>query len=276
MRIVADLKHDAYAPDRAGYRWVKVDPQLEGSFDGLVIRVGVHSIDVSVKLDPQDLTERDLLEVKKTRDELGRPAVSFELTPDGARRFGALTRAHLPEDEGAFKSHLAMIVEGVVVSMPVINSEIRDAAIIQFGRDPRPREVDRVAALLADAAAYNAPPKAKAVVDQADAIREAKAVDLPALAEADRVAIESAASGSRMILQNTKYVEQFRRALKPSEVPPSGGMVAATLLFYRDKELIRKVWVYEGGEWGFERPGTSWTTGSNAELWRLVKPRLLK
>ena len=161
--------------------------------------------------------------------------------------------------------------------MPAINAEIRDSGIIVFGEDTRPEEIGRVVKLLADAAAYNAPPpKAKAVRDQAEAIREAKAVDLPALAEANRVTIESAASGSRMTLRNPKSVESIRRALRPSEVPPSGGELAVTLFFFHDEELIRKVWVYEGGEWGFERPGTSWTTGSDAELWRLVKPGLLK
>ena len=278
MRFAADQKHDADARDNVGYRWVKVVPGGHMSLDGLVTRVDpVKAQMVLVKLDPQNLTERDLLEVKTTRDERGRPAISFKLTRDGSERFGTLTRAHLPEEKGTFKYRLALIVEGVVVLMPAINSEIRDRGIIEFGEDTRPEEIDRVAKLLADAAAYNAPPlKTKMVKDQAEAIREAKAVDLPALAEANRICIESKDGESRIILKDPKSVESYRRALRPSETPPSAGKVAATLLFYRDDELIRKVWVCEGGEWGFERPGTSWTTGSDAELWRLVASRLMK
>ena len=230
-------------------------------------------------LDPQDITERDLLVVKKVPDERGQPAISFRLTPDGAKRFGAMTRAHLPKNEGEFvqRYRLALIVQGTVVATPFVNSEIRDAGIIEFGDGSAHKEFDRVVQLLAGAAAYNAPPPtAKAVSDQADAIREAKAVDLPALAEANRISIESAASGSQSNLVNPKSVDLFRQALQPRQVPPGGGELAATLSFFRDQKLIRKIWVYDGGEWGFERPGTSWTTGSDIELWRLVKARLLK
>jgi hypothetical protein len=161
--------------------------------------------------------------------------------------------------------------------MPVINSEIRDRGIIGFGGEQRPGEIDRLIRVLADAAASNAPPpKAKAVADQAEAVREADAVDLPALASANLLSIESAATGARVILGSPSLVEPYRRALRPHEVPPSGGLVAATLRFYHDEELIRTVWVYKGGEWGFERPGTKWTTGADAGLWRLVKARLTK
>ena len=278
MRFAADQKHDGDSPGKPGYRWVKVDPGGRMSLDGLVTRVDPEKGQmVLVKLDLQNLTERDLLEAKATRDERGRPAISFRLTREGSERFGTLTRAHLPEEKGLFRYRLALIAQGVVVSMPAINSEVRDSGIIEFGEETPPEEIDRVVRLLADAAAYNAPPpKAKAVKDQAEAIREAKAVDLPALAEANSITIESASSGSRMILKDPKTIASFRRALRPIEVPPSAGMVAATLQFFRDDEMIRKVWVYRGGEWGFDRPGTRWTTGADAELWRLVESGLLK
>ena len=73
-----------------------------------------------------------------------------------------------------------LIVEGSVVSIPSINSEIRDAGIIDFGRIPQPDENDRLIKRLAGAAALNAlPPKAKAVRDQAEAIREARSLIFP-------------------------------------------------------------------------------------------------
>ena len=65
----------------------------------------------------------------------------------------------------------------------------------------------------------------------------------------------------------------FRDALKPRDVHPSAGERAATLIFSRGDEPIREVWVYEGGEWGFVRPGTKWTIGKSDELWGLLNPR---
>ena len=66
----------------------------------------------------------------------------------------------------------------------------------------------------------------------------------------------------------------MRQALRPREVPPSGGVTAATLSFYRGPHLLRTVWVIEGGEWGFDRPGTRHTTGEDPDLWRLIREHL--
>jgi preprotein translocase subunit SecD len=160
MRIAADPKHDPGAPTKAGYRWVKVDPRNRESLEGLFTRVEAgKGRMLLVKLDSQDVTERDLREVEATPDERGRPAIAFWLTRGGARRFGALTRAHLPEDQGAFKYHLALIVEGMVVGLPTIQSEIGDSGVIQFGDNTEPKEIDRLLKRLADAAASNAPAK---------------------------------------------------------------------------------------------------------------------
>ena len=249
IRFAADQRHDADASDHNGYRWVKVDPPTSQSLEGLVAKVDNDKAQmVLVKLDPQDITERDLLVVKKVPDERGRPAISFQLTPDGAKRFGAITRAHLPVNKGEFvhRYRLALIVQGTVVALPMVNSEVRDAGIIEFGDlGAAPKEFDRVVQLLAGAAACAPPPTAKAVSDQADAIREAKAVDLPALADANRISIESAASGSQLNLANLKSVDPFVQALQPRQVPPGGGELAATLSFFRDQKLIRKIWVYD-------------------------------
>jgi hypothetical protein len=143
FRIVADSTHDADAREGPGYRWFKVNPRCEGTFDGLVTREENGKVTaVLVKLDPQNVTERDVERVAQDKDERGEPSLSFFLTSDGAKRLGALTRAHLPANGGAFKYHLAVIVDGVVFSIPVINGEIRDAGIIQFGGVPRPGEID--------------------------------------------------------------------------------------------------------------------------------------
>lgn len=156
MRIAADPRHDAEgAADR--YRFFKLDPRIRPRLERVITKVepGQGRV-ILVKLDPQNLTERDLLEVKATPDERGLPAMAFRLTRDGATRLRALTRAHLPEEQGKFSYHLAIIVEDVVVVLPVITSEIGDSGILQFSDDTPPKDVERMLKLLADAAASNA------------------------------------------------------------------------------------------------------------------------
>ena len=38
--------------------------------------------------------------------------------------------------------------------------------------------------------------------------------------------------------------------------------------------MLRRAWVFKGGEWGFERPGTKWTTGREAALWKVIRKHL--
>jgi hypothetical protein len=119
-------------------------------------------------------------------------------------------------------------------------------------------------------------PAVRKVDDQSDAIREARRVDLPLLDRADRVVIEESkqAGGRRVTLTKRERIREVVRALKTRAVAPSGGLTAVTLRFYPDGRLLRKAWVFEGGEWGFERPGTSWTTGRERELWKVIQRRL--
>ena len=70
-----------------------------------------------------------------------RPSGSSSPGP-GPRKFGALTREHLPEANDTFKYQLGIILDGRLMSAPVINSEIRDAGIIELGKDARPEEVE--------------------------------------------------------------------------------------------------------------------------------------
>lgn len=120
-------------------------------------------------------------------------------------------------------------------------------------------------------------PAVKKVESQADAIEEAKKVDLPLLEKADKVVIDEAkpgGGGRRITLDKTDAIKELRDALKPSKVPPSGGVNAATITFYKGDTALRKVWVFKGGEWGFDRPGTSWTTGDETDLWKVVQKHL--
>ena len=62
---------------------------------------------------------------------------------EGGRKFGALTREHLPEENGNFKYQLAILLDNVVQSAPSINSEIRDSGIIEGGSQGfSPKELD--------------------------------------------------------------------------------------------------------------------------------------
>jgi RNA polymerase sigma factor (sigma-70 family) len=169
FRIVADAAHDraavekAKAPDGlknppAGYRWAALDDRFIAVrfAEGELVREGdgpdgkPHKY-VLIKLDPQNLTEKGLAEVKVDNDPRNLPAVFLRFSPDGSRRLGELTRTHLPEDTAAgntFKYKLAIILDGAVVATPVINTEVRDAAMIEFAGVLQAEEFRDIAARL--------------------------------------------------------------------------------------------------------------------------------
>jgi len=271
LRFVATEKHDE--PVSPDYQWVKLDPRVKLPLDGLIVRKEGNDTLVALKHDLQNITERDLTRVTKIENDLEEPAISFLMTRAGGRRLGVLTRSHLPEEGGSFKHHLAIVVQGVVVAAPMVLAEIHDAGVVEFGPQ-QPAEVEHIVQLLAKAAAYNAPPTARAVKDRAEAVREAKDVDLPALEKADRLIVEATRNNWRWNVNDANLVREFAKALTPSDAAARGGELKASLIFLKGEEPIRTVWVREGGEWGFERPSASWTTGSSPELWRLLTRRI--
>ena len=117
-------------------------------------------------------------------------------------------------------------------------------------------------------------PPVKAAKDQEDALHLARKIDLPLLEKADKVVIEESVGGRRHTIQKADDIKELREALKVSEQQPSGGKNAVTILFYRKDDLIRKVWVFKSGEWGFERPSISWTTGHQRDLWEVDQKHL--
>lgn len=70
------------------------------------------------------ITGRDLRSASPTRDSYGRPAVSFLLSPEGAKLFGTATGENIGRG-------LAIILDGKVVSAPRINARITDSGIIE-------------------------------------------------------------------------------------------------------------------------------------------------
>jgi preprotein translocase subunit SecD len=65
----------------------------------------------------------DLREASMTRDENGRPEVSFLLTPDGGKRFKAFTTAHVQE-------YLAVVLDNKVMEVARIDEPIGDSGRI--------------------------------------------------------------------------------------------------------------------------------------------------
>jgi SecD/SecF fusion protein len=93
----------------------------------------------------QEVTGKYLRQVRPDYDERLQPAVRFEFDRRGATRFSKLTREHLPEEGDAFKYQLAIILDNLVMSAPVINSEIRDSGIIEGGPQGfKPKEVEHL------------------------------------------------------------------------------------------------------------------------------------
>jgi preprotein translocase subunit SecD len=72
------------------------------------------------------ITGRDLRNSRRSQDQYGSPAVSFSLTPDGAKKFGAYTGAHIGD-------RMAIVLDNKVRSAPSIRSQIDDQGIIEGG-----------------------------------------------------------------------------------------------------------------------------------------------
>jgi preprotein translocase subunit SecD len=72
------------------------------------------------------VTGRDLKGAYPSRDENGRPAVSFNLNADGAQRFGRVTGDNIGKQ-------LAIVLDKVIQSAPRINGRITDSGIITGG-----------------------------------------------------------------------------------------------------------------------------------------------
>jgi preprotein translocase subunit SecD len=72
------------------------------------------------------VTGRDLKGAYPSRDENGRPAVSFNLNAEGAQRFGRVTGDNIGKQ-------LAIVLDKVIQSAPRINGRITDSGIITGG-----------------------------------------------------------------------------------------------------------------------------------------------
>jgi SecD/SecF fusion protein len=85
------------------------------------------------KVDRQNVDGRLLSKAESQQDEHFQPAVGFTFGREGGRKFRQLTSEHLPEEQGAFKYRLAILLDNVVQSAPGIEAEIGASGIITGG-----------------------------------------------------------------------------------------------------------------------------------------------
>lgn len=116
----------------------------------------------------------------------------------------------------------------------------------------------------------------KPATNQRTALRMAQQEDIPALDAADKIVIQTApwAGAKEVAITSAAHLKQLRSALIVKETPPSGGETWATLTWMNGERTIREIWVFDYGEWGFERPSTSWTIGHNGELVAIINKHL--
>lgn len=100
-------RYDGKVPD--GYEILSGAPEAtsSGSF-------GAYLVETEAKV-----TGADLKDARVSRDEMNMPAVSFEFDRNGAKRFGTLTEQNIDKA-------LAIVLDGMVQSAPVIRSRITD------------------------------------------------------------------------------------------------------------------------------------------------------
>lgn len=77
--------------------------------------------DQTMKLGPTLMTGKAIKSAQVDTDDLGRPKVSFQLTPEGTKKFAEITRRMAPA-----KKQLAIILDGKVVSAPTVQSAITE------------------------------------------------------------------------------------------------------------------------------------------------------
>lgn len=172
FRIVANEKYDADAILRAeemlrayvagseqiqapdGYEWMPLykpdefDPGRLAESEMIAVKDGY--VLTRIPNEVMRVTGSDIARAFDTVDGSFRPAIGFELSKLGARRFARLTRRYQPEDEGQFRYRLAIILDGKVVTAPAINAPIEDGKGIIEG-DFLPSEVEEMIGFLSAA-----------------------------------------------------------------------------------------------------------------------------
>ena len=111
-------------------RWVPADEDEAASLRGnpdYITRPGPRGqLEVLIITMGEPVTGQYLRNATATYDQTGRPCVTFAFDSRGSQLFGALTTANLPDSVQGFKRHLAIILDGQLITAPSINSAIYD------------------------------------------------------------------------------------------------------------------------------------------------------
>ncbi|MBL8872456.1 MAG: protein translocase subunit SecD [Planctomycetaceae bacterium] len=126
-------------------------PPLEGDYavERWLASQNISEVDVLIALEKGGqafpmVNGEDLSRAGTTVDKSGGPAVSFNMNVAGAQKLLALTASNQPDS--GFKRRMAIIMDGLVLSAPSLNSPISNNGIIE-GRFTR-EEVDFMASIL--------------------------------------------------------------------------------------------------------------------------------
>src|SRR5262249_51195385 len=92
------------------------------------------------------ITGQYLIKAAPGPDQQGRLAVHFGFDNTGAELFRQLTSANKPVREEGFKTHLAIVLDGQIMSAPTINAVIGAEGVIEGNYTPT--EVDRLVNIL--------------------------------------------------------------------------------------------------------------------------------
>ena len=107
--------------------------------------------------------------------------------------------------------------------------------------------------------------------DDARAARLARQKDLPALDGADKVVVRTElwAGAQEVTITDSADLTRLRAAMIVEETTPSAGETWATLTWLKGATVIRRMWVFDYGEWGFGR-----SVGHSPELVALIRKHL--
>ncbi len=119
-------------------QWVTLDPEKfkdpEVTEPKSVIRQNKNGEwERLVVITPFDVDGSSLSRANPTNDDMGAPAVGFQLNSKGSTKFGELTGGHLPDKNSNLKYRLGIVLDGVLKSAPGIEGQITNNGIIHGG-----------------------------------------------------------------------------------------------------------------------------------------------
>lgn len=107
-------------------RWVRVRPDMNLNKEEVVRTNDQKEKLVLVVMDPHNVTNDYLKSVAPGIDDRGQSVLFFTLNDEGARRMGMLTGENLPDPVQGRVRRLGIVLDGVTITAPGIQSKIGD------------------------------------------------------------------------------------------------------------------------------------------------------